>query len=300
MEIRNLRYFLSAARNLNFTKAAEECHIVQSAMTQQIAALEGELGVKLFERRHKDMRLTREGEVFFWEAQRLLEGMDRAVEEVRSVSEGYNKRLRLGYHGNLLRSDLPRLLARFHTRFPQVKVTLRQSMLYQGIEALKKETLDGLFLVYWPVLAEEKELDYIILAPSPVKLLVSAGHPLAGRASVKLEDLQEERFLFLEGSEIKGGLQNLAEAGFWPRIYDRVDGHESLMILVESGYGVTLGLEAACQRKGSEFALVDIEDYREERKICLAWKRESPWMREEYLALVKEYYGLKEIPDEGT
>ena len=46
MEIRNLRYFLSAARNLNFTKAAEECHIVQSAMTQQIAALEGELGVK--------------------------------------------------------------------------------------------------------------------------------------------------------------------------------------------------------------------------------------------------------------
>ena len=294
MEIRNLRYFISAARNLNFTKAAEECHIVQSAMTQQIAALEGELGVKLFTRRYKDMRLTPEGEVFYWEAQRLLEGMDRAVENVKSISEGYDRRLRLGYHGNLLRADLPKLLSRFRASFPRVKVSLQQSMLYQGIEALKKETIDGLFLVYWPVLAEEKELDYVILMPSPVKLVVSAGHPLAARKSVRLEELGEERFLFLDGSEVKGGLQSLAEAGFWPRMYDRVDGHESLMILVESGYGVTLGLEAACQRKGPEFALVDIEDYREERQICLAWKRDSHWMRREYLDLVKEYYGLKE------
>ena len=297
MEIRNLRYFVSAARNLNFTKAAEECHIVQSGMTQQIAALEGELGVKLFERRYKDMRLTREGEVFFWEAQRLLEGMDRAVENVKSVSEGYSRLLRLGYHGNLLRTDLPELLIRLHSRYPQLKVTLRQSMLYQGIEALQKETLDGLFSVYWPVLAEEEGLDYMILGSSPVKLLISARHPLALRSSVRLEELKEEHFLFLEGTEIKGGLQKLAEAGFWPRSYDRVDGHESLMILVESGYGVTLGLEAACQRKGAEFVLLDIEDYREERKICLSWKRGNLRMREEYLSLIKEYYGLEEVED---
>lgn len=293
MEIRNLRYFVSAARNLNFTKAAEECYIVQSAMTQQIAALEGELGVKLFERKHKDMRLTREGEVFFREAQRLLEGIDRAVENVQSISAGYNWLLRLGYHGNLLRADLPELLSRFRVRQPQVKVTLRQRKLYQGIEELKKETLDGMFSIYWPALAEEEELDYCILAVSPIKLLVSSRHPLAGRKSVRLEQLREEPFLFLDGLEVKGALQSLAEAGFLPRIYDRVDGHESLMILVESGYGVTLGVEAACQREGSELALLDIEDYPEERKLCLSWKRNGSRMRKEYLELIKEYYGLE-------
>ncbi len=296
MEIRNLRYFLSAARHLNFTKAAEECHIVQSAMTQQIAALEGELGVKLFTRRYKDMRLTREGEVFCWEAQRLLEGMDRAVEEVRSVSEGYDKRLRLGYHGNLLRADLPKLLTRFRARFPQVKVTLRQSKFYQGIEALKKESLDGMFSLYWPALAQEEELDHCILATSPIKLLVSASHPLAGERKVRMDQLRQEQFLFLDGTEVQGGIQGLAEKGFLPRIYDRVDGHESLMILVESGYGVTLGVEAACQRESSELVMLDIEDHREERKLCLSWKRDSPRMREEYLALIREYYGLEEVP----
>lgn len=293
MEVRNLRYFISAARNLNFTKAAEECHIVQSAMTQQIAALEGELGVRLFERKHKDMRLTREGEVFYWEAQRLLEGLDRAVENVQSISAGYDRLLRLGYHGNLLRADLPELLTRFRVRQPQVKVTLRQSKLFQGIEALKKETLDGMFSIYWPALAEEEELDYCILTVSPIKLLVPARHPLAGRKSVRLEELREEPFLFLDGSEIKGALQSLAEAGFLPRIYDRVDGHESLMILVESGYGVTLGVEAACQREGRELALLDIEDHREERKICLSWKRNGSRMRKEYLDLIKGYYGVE-------
>lgn len=290
MEIRNLRYFVSAARNLNFTKAAEECHIVQSAMTQQIAALEGELGVRLFERKYKDMRLTREGEVFYWEAQCLLEGLDRAVESVKSISEGYSQLLRIGYHGNLLRADFPELLTRLRNQYPQLKVTLRQSKLYQGIEALKKETLDALFSVYWPALAEEEELDYCILATSPIKLLVSAKHPLASRKSVRLEQLREEPFLFLDGSEIKGALQELAEAGFLPRIYDRVDGHESLMILVESGYGVTLGVEAACQREGRELAILDIEDHREERKLCLSWKRNSSRMRGEYLDLIRGYY----------
>lgn len=293
MELRNLRSFLSAARHLNFTKAAAECHIVQSAMTQQIAALEGELGVKLFTRR-KDMRLTQEGEVFYWEAQRLLEGMDRAVENVRGISEGYGRLLRLGYHGNLLRADLPELLTRLRTRQPQVKVTLRQSKLFQGIEELKKETLDGLFSIYWPALAEERELEYLILLSSPVKLLLSARHPLAKEGSVRLERLREEPFLFLDGSEVNGALQSMAEVGFIPRIYDRVDSHESLMILVESGCGVTLGVEAACQREGKELVLLDIEDYREERRLCFTWKRNSPRMRGEYLELLKEYYALKE------
>ena len=294
MEIRNLRYFVSAARHLNFTKAAEECYIVQSAMTQQIAALEAELGVKLFERRYKDMRLTREGEVFYWEAQRLLEGMDRAVEDVQGISAGYGQLLRLGYHGNLLGADLPRLLTRFREELPQVKVTLRRSKLYQGIEALKKETLDGLISLYWPALAEEPEVDYCVLMVSPVKLLVSARHPLAGRKSVRLEELREEPFLFLDGAEVKGGLQGLAEAGFHPRIYDRADGPESLMLMVEGGCGVALCVEAGCPKKGPEFDLLDIEDHREERKICLSWKRNSPRMRREYLSLIRGYYGLED------
>lgn len=298
METRNLRYFVSAARNLNFTKAAEECHVVQSAMTQQIAALERELGVKLFERRHKDMRLTREGEVFYWEAQRLLEGMDRAVESVRSASEGYEGLLRLGYHGLLLRSDLPWLLTRFREGYPQLKVTLRQSKLYQGIEALKQETLDAMFSIYWPALAEEEELDYRILTSSPVKLLVSARHPLAGMGSVRMEQLREEQFIFMDGSEVKGGLQDLAEEGFLPRIYDRVDGPESMMILAESGRAVALCVEAGCQLRGPGLVLLDIEDRQEERQICLSWKRNSPRMRQEYVDLIRESYGPKGLERE--
>ena len=70
------------------------------------------------------------------------------------------------------------------------------------------------------------------------------------------------------------------------------------MILVESGYGVTLGVEAACQREGRELAMLDIEDDREERKLCLSWKRNGSRMRREYLELIREYYNLEGAPED--
>lgn len=289
MEIRQLQYFLSAARRLNFTKAAEECCIVQSAMTQQIAALEKELGVKLFEGRRRTMRLTLEGEALYEDARRLVEEMERTVESVRSVSEGYRQILRVGYHGNMMCRDLPGILREFRKEYPQVKIRLRQEKVVDAIEKLKREALDCMFCLYWPDLAAEEELEYMILKSSWVKLLVSSQSPLAGKGRIGMEELAGENFIFFDGAEVKRGLQNLAEKGFFPKIYDRVDCHNSMMALIEGGYGVALCVEDACPKDDPRLALLDADTVGEERKVCLAWKRGGR-MREEYRELIGRYY----------
>lgn len=108
MELRQLKYFISAAKHLNFTKAAAECYIVQTSMTHQIAALEDELGVKLFERKSRNMELTEAGKIFLKEAQSLLAGAERAAELVRTTAEGYESILRLGVCGKYWPESSPK------------------------------------------------------------------------------------------------------------------------------------------------------------------------------------------------
>ncbi len=298
MEIRQLQYFLSAARRLNFTKAAEECCIVQSAMTQQIAALERELGVKLFEGRRRDMRLTLEGEALYQEAARLVEEMERTAESVRSVSEGYRRTLRMGYHGNMMHRELPGILAEFHRSFPQVKIRLGQEKVVSAIEKLKREALDCMFCLYWPELAAEEELEYRILRKSRVKLLTSAQGRLAKWDRVGVKELSEEPLIFFDGAEVKQSIQHLAEKGLSPKIYDRVDCHNTLIALVEGGYGSALCVEDACPRDDPRVVLLDVDIVGEERQVCVAWKRGGR-MREEYLELIQRHYEVPGEPPQG-
>ena len=85
MEIRQLKYFISAATHLNFTRAARECFIVQTAMTQQIANLENEIGVRLFERGYRSLTLTPAGEVFLQDAREIVAQAQAAGERVKSI-----------------------------------------------------------------------------------------------------------------------------------------------------------------------------------------------------------------------
>ena len=87
MDLKQLNYFISAAKHENFTRAAQECFIVQTAMTHQIAALEKELGVSLFERNSRRVKLTPAGEVFLGQAQRIVQAAEDAAALVRAAAE---------------------------------------------------------------------------------------------------------------------------------------------------------------------------------------------------------------------
>lgn len=122
MEFKQLQYFLSTAEYLNFTEAAQACFIVQSAMSQQISSLEKELGVTLFVREKRVLRLTAEGETLVLEARKILNQVNNSRLLVQSIAKGYQHVFRIGCNGDLCRENLPRALERFRETYPYVKV----------------------------------------------------------------------------------------------------------------------------------------------------------------------------------
>ena len=129
MNLNQLEYFVCAAHHLNFTKAAKECYISQTAMTQQIQALERTLEVQLFIRDKHHMELTTAGKVYLKEAKAILKRSDEAIRLARMASTGMDGELSVGFISGFGQSDCYELLRGFHEAFPNIKLKfLRNTM----------------------------------------------------------------------------------------------------------------------------------------------------------------------------
>ena len=271
MEIRQLKYFLSAAKHLSFTTAAQECYIVQSAMSQQIAALEKELGVTLFERGGRTMALTAEGRAFRQEAEKILRQVTESTVLVQTISFGYGRTLRVGCHGNLLHRELVSGLARLHRDKPELRVLMFQDIAVRLLESLRNKELDCVISTWVPELKLTRWLDWQIVREEQVRLMVSTGHPLAGRQQVTMEEIAREPMILLNGSDKREHLIRWADSGNPVRVYCYAEDPGSVEVMVAAGFGVSLCMESACRpREG--VAYVDIQGHHG-GKVVLLWNR---------------------------
>ena len=277
MEIRQLRYFISAATHLNFTKAAKECFIVQSSMTEQIANLEDELGVKLFDRQRKGLTLTEAGEFFLPRAKAILAEAQRTAEEMALFRGGYRSYLRIGYHGELFKETLIQVLRTFRQELPAVKVSLRQLPESELTEGLRDGQLDVVLTISGEGLKEEKGWMETkpFLRMGPV-LAVAKDHPLAERETITMEELRKLSFTSLEDTGREELISNigLLEAGA-QREGQSLDPCSN-EILIASGYGVNLWAEGLSRTgRYPELRFVKILDYPAAKEFVLAWRREK-------------------------
>ena len=123
MNLNQLRYFVSVAENGSFTKAAMNHYISQTAITQQIHALEENIGVKLLDRNSRPVSVTQAGKIFLKEAREILSRMDTALQRTREASNGLEGELHLGYTKGYEHSDLPKYLRRFHREYPNILIS---------------------------------------------------------------------------------------------------------------------------------------------------------------------------------
>ena len=292
MEIRQLRYFISAARHLNFTKAAQECNIVQTAMTQQMAALENELGVGLFDRSRRRVTLTEAGECFYREAQIIVNRTETATEAARCVAERCEGTLRIGLHGELMRGDMAGILRLFRSRHPTVRVQLRQLPLPALLEGVEQEELDCMFSLYGPFFGLLGWLKSLPLAKDGVVLVVAADHPLAKKALILQADLAKASFIFFKEPGMEQRRISWTSDGGPFHIYSEVSDHESLRALVEAGYGVSVWSERLRETLDSRLVFRKVEDYDASEQLCLSWKEGTlkPSLAA-FIETVTEYFG---------
>ena len=240
MEIRQLRYFLAVADALHFARAAESLHIAQPSLSQQIRALEEELGVRLFERSKRHVALTTDGEALLPYARRLVTLADDAREEFAERSGLRRGRVRLGTTPTLGGHLLPKAIGGFFQTFPGLELTITEDGSDRLARQLDQGHLDLALLVQDPNMVEN--ITFEPLLNEEIVLALPKSHPHAGRTTIPLGDLAEERFILCrEGYHLRSlTFAACKEAGFEPRIAVSGTDIDTALRFVRAGLGVTL------------------------------------------------------------
>src|SRR5579875_3121175 len=187
MELRQLRYFVAVAEELHFRRAAARLHVSQPPLSQQIAALERELGHRLLDRTRRRVALTAAGESFLRDARLMLAELDVAVSSARAIAAGQSGVLRVTFVGSALVSTVPASVQRFRRARPGVEVGLRERSTVEGLRALRTGAVD-VALVRPPIEPDEQLRTTAVLRERTVAALPEH-HPLAQLRRVPLRRL---------------------------------------------------------------------------------------------------------------
>ncbi|MFC9789667.1 LysR family transcriptional regulator [Rhodococcus sp. NPDC127528] len=275
MELQQMRYVLAVAETKNFTRAAEQCLVVQSALSHQIARLERELGAKLFDRTSRRVQLTPAGEAFLPAARQSVEAAERARAEVAAAAGEIGGTLAIGAIPTVGAIDLASSLRDFRARHPQVRISLRMGASGDLVDQVRQGALDVAFLGLPPGV-EPTGVRGIELGRGELVALVPAGHPLAEGREVDLRMLSDETFVdFPAGS---GGRaqsdEAFAAAGVRRRVAFEVMAVDFFARLIRQGLCIGL-LPAAVVSEFPDLRVVELLDP-PTRVEHLVWSRLRP------------------------
>jgi DNA-binding transcriptional LysR family regulator len=284
MELRHLRYFCSVADAGNFSKAARALYISQSAISEQVADLEREMGVTLFHRAGRSTLLTAAGEVFLEEARAVLAASQRAVEMAQGAERGEIGTLRIGFFAGGIGANFTKTVRRFRRQYPGVRLSLVEMTPTQQWQALVEGRIDlGFTRRLEPQYFEE--LSSVTIRQDEVMAVLPKSHPLAlatgGAGPVNLRDLAGEQFV-LSSRETSPALfdkviELCSEAGFSPRIGSICTVWSSVVLMVQAGEGVSLLPANHQQARANDLAFCPLTAENASIDLVIAWspKRDS-------------------------
>ena len=239
LELRHLRYFVAVAEQLSFTRAAQELHIAQQSLSQQITVLERAIGVRLLDRDTRGTRLTETGRLFLPEARAVLARADTAVATARRAATGEIGTLSLAFLVSTANYMLPPVVRAFRRRFPDVDLTTDDTDIATLVSGLRDGRYDAAFTR--PPLVDD--LTTVALVTEPVCAVLPAGHALAGRAELHLSELADEPWVLTPRSSWAPWHRkydhDYGDAGFEPDVVQRASGVANLLGLVAAGVGIT-------------------------------------------------------------
>jgi DNA-binding transcriptional LysR family regulator len=250
MELRYLKYFVTLAEELNFSRAAARLHISQPPLTRQIQQLEEELGCRLFLRSSRGVELTEAGRSLLNDAMSILGLVSFAKERTSKVGRGQIGRLDVGIFGSAILCHIPRMLFQFRTLYPEVEITLHQQTKAEQIQALRERRLTIGFNRHVPV---EPDIVVETIFFEPLVIALHNKHPLARHKSIRIAEVVNEP-LILYPSNTRPGFADDVMAlflneGAQPRIVQEVTDVVTSIALVSSGFGICVAPQATTNLK---------------------------------------------------
>ncbi len=242
MELRQLRYFVAVAEELHFRRAAARLHISQPPLSQQIHALEVEMGTQLLARTRRRVELTPAGEAFLRDARALLGELDGAVATAQRIGAGQTGRLRINFVGSALLSIVPGAVQRFRAARPSVEVEIRERPTVEQLRAVASGVVDvGLVR---PPIDELDELTAELVLRERMVAALPSGHPLAALKRVPLRRVAAEPLVLFPRSQAPGFhdllIGSLSATGTTPVVVQYAPEMTTIIGLVAAGIGLTL------------------------------------------------------------
>jgi len=241
MDLKRLKTFARVARTLNLSEAARQIHRTQSSVTEQIQALEADLGVALFDRSNRKLTLTAAGACLLGYADRLIGLADEARDAVLAAAGNASRTLDVGGIETLVAAFLPDVVARMAASHPDmtVRVTVAQT------SALHAQVQDGTLdaAVFFGTDTQDDDVVCSVIAHAPLVLIVPRAHPLAERAGAAHDDVAHERFLVTGPGcayrrMFEMAFRSRADGG--PPIAGEFDSVAAIVKLVEHGLGCAI------------------------------------------------------------
>jgi DNA-binding transcriptional LysR family regulator len=273
MELRHLRYFVVVAEELHFRRAAERLHMSQPPLSQQIRALEEEVGATLLSRNQRKVELTAAGAEFFVRAREILDAVEDAARQARRVQRGEVGRLAVGFVGSAMYSFVPELLRQFRSHAPDITMRLHELGTSEQLRQLEDGRLDVGFV---RVPRTRPELTFETLIEEPFVAALPDAHPLATHPLIRLTDLEGEGLVLLTRAGAPGLREALADAidklGGEERIVQEAAEMQTVVGLVAAGVGVSLVPESvrALARAGVTYRPLD--GYAPKVRLAMAWR----------------------------
>ncbi len=273
-DLRQLRYFVTVAEAGSLTQAAARIPVAQQSLSEQIRALERQVGAPLFIRGPRGVQLTEVGAALVGEAKPLLTRTDRAFDRVRRLAVGERQTLHVGFLPSVANYVVPPVVRAFAQAHPEIALTTEDLPIARLVEGLRDGRLDA--CLTRPPLVDDIATERVL--SEPVAVVLPAGHRLATADQLELADLAQEPWVLTPRSSWEPWHhkydQDFAAAGFSPHVVQRGSSVQSLLALVAAGVGVSRLPLSARSLRDTGVAFVPLRD--EYAEVVVAWVDDRP------------------------
>lgn len=279
IELRQLRYFVRIAELEHFGQAAQELHVVQPALSRQIKQLEEELGVELFDRLPRGVRLTEAGKVLLTKASAMLDEVDRMVVATQLAAAGKTGFLKIGFaDGATYSGHVPEILGKFRKSHPKVEMQLVPASSITQAELLANDSIDVGF-VYWVPNNTDSIKSHSINDERIVLAAAKTNRSINNRKSLALRDLIEVPFVWFKRTDsplyFDLILSKCAKAGLTMNVVQEAFTESTMLSLVSADIGVTFITESARKRKPENVALIELRDLDATITMQAMWRSDN-------------------------
>ena len=293
VELRHLRYFVAVAEELHFARAADRLGISQPPLSQQILALEREIGARLFERTNRRVELTSAGRLFLKEASEIIRKVDSAAALAERVHRGQLGELKIGFFGSApFVAEFQRLVFDFRRAHPDVNLVLQETPTYQQVDAILDNRLDLGFVR--PLQPRPASIQSVEISRERLMVVMRSDHPLASRdGELSVADLVSEPLVMYARSIGTGLYEKIVElyrdAGYPPITVQEAGATPTMIGLVAAGIGISIVPASLARLSFEGVRFVSLRDPKAQTAIWLAkrWDDRSTLVRQFFQAATR-------------